>query len=317
LLVTAARRGVVVRLLLDRMGSQHTKEDFFRPLVEAGGKFDWFRTINPFRRHFSFHLRNHRKLQIIDGHAAFVGGMNIGKSNAGESPELGQWRDVQMKIEGNVVASLQRVFAEDWYFATEEKIEGDAYFRRDLESGPYPAQVLLGGPDLDCEAMAESYIALINHASKRAWITTGYFAPDERLHCAIRLAALRGADVRLVNTQKSDHPYLAAIGQSYYESLLSAGVRIFAYKPGINHSKTMLLDDDLLVVGSTNCDDRSMRLNFELSVLLRSEDASKALEAAFQEDFSKSEEVVLETFCKRPWQRRLLEAAMRPLSPMT
>jgi cardiolipin synthase A/B len=317
LLIAAARRGVAVRLLLDRVGSQKTREEFFRPLVEAGGKFAWFRTINPLRRHFSLHLRNHRKLQIIDGQCAFIGGMNMGRDNMGENPELGHWRDVQIKLGGNVIRPLQHVFAEDWFFATDERISGDEYFPPEEEASPHAAQVIIGGPDLECETMAESFIALLNHATRRAWIATGYFAPDERLLSALRLAALRGADVRLLITQKSDHPYLAGIAQSYYETLLCAGVRIFEYTEGINHAKTMLLDEDLLMVGSANCDDRSMRLNFELNILIRSQAAAARLEEEFFEDFRASEELALEKFRQRPFRRKLLEALVRPLAPMT
>ncbi len=317
LLVAAVRRGVEVRLLLDRIGSQNTKEQFFRPLTDAGGKVEWFRTLNPLRRHFSLHLRNHRKLQVIDGKIAFVGGMNIGKMNTGENKSLGHWRDVQVKLEGRIVCSLQRVFAEDWYFASEERLEGEVYFTKESDTHKHAAQILIGGPDLNCDSMAEAYLAVLGHATRRVWIATGYFAPDERLLSALRLAALRGADVRLVVTQKSDHPYLAAIGQSYYDTLLAAGVRIFEYTKGINHAKTVLLDDDLLVVGSSNCDDRSMRLNFELSVLMRSAKAAQSLQDCFEEDFQVSEEVVLETFRKRSWKKKVVEAIFRPLSPMT
>jgi cardiolipin synthase len=317
LLVAAARRGVAVRLLLDRIGSKNAKAEFFRPLVEAGGKVSWFRTINPLRNDFSLHLRNHRKLQIVDARIAFVGGMNIGKEYQGENADLGFWRDSQIELRGNVVITLQHVFAEDWYFAEEEKIEGPEYFPDPAPSAPHAVQVLLGGPDLDCDSMAEAYVAMLVHTRRRAWLSSGYFSPDDRLLAALRLAALGGADVRLLNTLKSDHPYLCTIGQSYYEELLRAGVRIFEYEKGINHAKTLLLDEDLLMVGSANCDDRSLRLNFELSVLVHCPEAARALEADYETAFAESREIDLKTFRERPFRQKCLEAIFRPFAPVT
>jgi cardiolipin synthase len=316
LLVEAAQRGVEVRLLLDRMGSKNTKQEFFEPLRKAGGRFAWFRSVNPLRRRFSLHLRNHRKIQVIDGEIGFVGGMNLGKEYMGQNPDLGHWRDLQLEVAGHIVTELQHVFAEDWHYASEELLEGPAYFPASAEPDTDPAQVILGGPDLPAEPMAESMIALLHHARERAWITTGYFAPDARLHSALRLAAARGVDVRMINTEKSDHPYLAHIAQSYYEELLSVGVRIFEYKPGIYHGKAFLIDD-LLMIGSANCDDRSMRLNFELNVLIESHKAAGALADILSEDLAASNEIDLEIFKKRPLKRRLLEAVMRPIGPMT
>jgi cardiolipin synthase len=317
LLVSAAQRGVAVRMLLDRVGSQSTKKEFFDPLVAAGGKLAWFRTINPLRRHFSLHLRNHRKLQVIDAAIAFVGGMNLGKEYMGENSALGFWRDSQIELRGSVAITLQHVFAEDWYFAAEERIEGGDYFPPPGPPGEHAVQVLLGGPEYESDTMAEAYVALLLHPRCRAWVSSGYFAPDERLLTALRLAALGGADVRLLNTLKSDHPFLCTIGQSYYEELMCAGVRIFEYAKGINHAKTMLLDEDLLMVGSANCDDRSLRLNFELNVLVHSAQEAKALEADFEQAFADSVEIDLETFKKRPLRRRIMEALARPLAPMT
>ena len=316
-LIDAAKRGVKVRLLLDRMGSKNTKLEFFEPLQKAGGEFAWFRAVNPLRKRFSLHLRNHRKLQVVDGKVAFIGGMNVGKEYMGENRDLGFWRDEQIEVRGNVVSALQQVFVEDWHFAAEKLIEGDEYFPDRKGCGPMAAQVILGGPDLPHDTMAESTIANLHHARNRAWIATGYFAPDARLLAALRIAALRGVDVRILNTEKSDHPYLIGIAHSYYEELMAAGVRIFEYAKGINHAKSMLIDEDLLMVGSANCDDRSMRLNFELNILLHSPEGATALERAFEEDFAESHELELKKFKLRSFKRRLLEAFVRPLAPMT
>ncbi|MEP6672528.1 MAG: cardiolipin synthase [Chthoniobacter sp.] len=314
-LIAAARRGVIVRLLLDPLGCAHTSRSFFRQLEEAGGSIAWFRSLNPLRSRFCLHLRNHRKLQIIDGRVAFVGGMNVGPNYTGDNPKIGRWRDLQMELHGPIVSALQEVFAEDWEFAAEEEITGDGYYLAGDQAGTYPAQVVIGGPDLAVEAMADSFAAVLHHAGKRAWVSAGYFVPNDLLLSALRLAANRGVDVRLVSTEKSDHPYLAEIGRSYYEQLLRAGVRIFEYRPGMHHAKAMLIDDELVMVGSANCDNRSMRLNFELNVLVRCASAARALEEFFVEDFGDSREVTLNEHLSRPFHRRLLEAIVRPLAP--
>jgi cardiolipin synthase len=316
LLVAAAKRGVQVRVLVDRLGSLQTTRRFFQPVVEVGGRFAWFRSLNPLRRHFSLHLRNHRKIQVIDGETAFIGGMNLGCEYACEDPEIGHWRDLQVELCGSVVASLQHVFAEDWYFAADEEIQDPAYYAAELETGGSVAQVLLGGPDLPFEPMGESLIAAVNHAMQRAWIASGYFVPDARLVTALRLAAARGVDVRLLNTRKSDHPWFAEIGRSYYEQLLRGGVRIFEYTGGLHHAKAMLLDERLLMVGSANWDNRSMRLNFEANVLSHCPEAAMVLDALFRRDFAVSVEVVLAEFLQRPLRQRLIEAAVRPLAPL-
>lgn len=316
LLATAARRGVQVRLLLDQIGCLGVSRRFFDSLVKAGGQFSWFYSL-PFGRHSRFmNLRNHRKLQIIDGEYAFVGGMNIGCDYAGENPDLGPWRDLQLEVRGNVVTFLQETFATDWFFATDERIVSAEFYPEAAAGEGHVCQVIAGGPDLPREPMPKSLITLLNFASKRVWITTGYFAPDMLLLSALQICAARGVDVRLLVSEKSDHPYLVLVGRSYYEELLRYGIRVFEYSEAINHAKAMVIDDEWLMVGSANSDNRSMRLNFELNLLVRAPEQAGQLEAILREDFSRSREIALTEIVRRPLSRRLVEAALRPLAPL-
>ncbi len=317
LLVQAAKRGVQVRLLLDQIGCLGTGRGFFAPLIAAGGQFSWFYSL-PFGRHSRFmNLRNHRKLQIIDGEYAFVGGMNIGREYAGEDPAWGPWRDTQLEVCGNVVTFLQETFATDWHFATEEKIIGPEYYPEAQGGiGHHLCQVIAGGPDAPREPIPTSLIALINFATKRVWIATGYFAPDVPLLSALYICAARGVDVRLLVSEKSDHPYLVSVGRSYYDELLRYGIRVLEYSKGINHSKAILVDEDWLMVGSANSDNRSMRLNFELNLLVHAPEQAAELEQMLMEDFADSHEITLAEFSRRPFTRRLLEATLRPLAPL-
>jgi cardiolipin synthase len=316
LLADAARRGVVVRLLLDQIGCIGLSRRFFQPLIDAGGHFSWFYSL-PFGRHSRFiNLRNHRKLQIVDGAAAFVGGMNVGDEYAGLRGSGAYWRDAQLELRGNVVTHLQEAFATDWLFATGETIDAPEYYPDHEASGGHLCQVVAGGPDLPREPIPKSLVAVLNAAKKRIWIATGYFAPDILVLAALQLCAARGVEVRLLVSEKSDHRFLVEIGRSYYEELLRFGVRVFEYSVGINHAKTILLDEDWIMVGSANSDNRSMRLNFELNVLVQAPKAALELEAMFTEDFAASREITLRDFLHRPWRRRLLEAALRPLAPL-
>ncbi len=315
-LVAAARRGVQVRLLVDQVGRFGTGLSFFDPLREAGGQFACFHSM-PFRRHSRLlNLRNHRKLQIIDGEVAFVGGMNIGREYAGEDPAIGAWRDLQIEVRGNVVTFLQETFATDWYYATEEKILGAEFYPEALSGEGHLCQVVAGGPDLPREPIPKSLTTLLNFASRRVWIATGYFAPDILLLSALQICAARGIDVRLLVSRKSDHPYIVIVGRSYYEDLLSWGIRVFEYEKGLNHTKAILIDEEWLMVGSANSDNRSMRLNFELNLLAHAPEQARELDAMMREDFAASREVTKHDLAAKTFAVRLGEAALRPFAPL-
>ncbi|MEZ5406041.1 MAG: cardiolipin synthase [Verrucomicrobiia bacterium] len=314
LAVDAARRGVKVRILLDEMGSWGLNQNFFDPLIKAGGEFSWFQSFNIWRNRFFLNLRNHRKVQIIDHEIAFVGGMNLGREYEGSDKNLGTWRDVQMQLSGPVVHVLEDSFANDWYFATDKRLPETIRTQKNETS--CPVQVLAGGPDLNYEPLQRSLVTMLNHAKERVWLTSGYFVPNEVLLTALAICASRGVEVRLLVSEKNEHPYLVRVGRSFYEDLLHSGVRLFEYSCGINHSKVAIMDQDWLMVGSANLDNRSMRLNFELNVLVRSEEQNHFLSQVLEDDFKKSKEIKFAIFQKRPWKQKLVEAAFRPLAPL-
>lgn len=316
-LVGAAKRGVEVRVLVDEIGSVLLPSRYFQPLVDAGGEFSWFLTINPRRNRFLFNLRNHRKLQIIDGHTAFVGGMNVGREYQGLDPSVGPWRDLQIELQGPAAGVLQESFADDWYFSTEKKLLDEKYYPpADTPSAPWTTLVVAGGPDSPSLPVQKSLTAILNHARRRVWLTAGYFVPNEVTLTALALCAARGCDVRILVTEKTDHPALLRIGRSYYEELLRAGVRVFEYSLALNHAKAGIIDDDWLMVGSANLDNRSMRLNFELNILLRMPEEAEKLTALLKVDFDSSTEIKLDVFEKRPLKEKIFESVCRPFSPL-
>ena len=316
LLVEAAKRGVVVRVLIDELGSFWLKESYFLPLVEAGGQFSWCHTLSPLRNRYSFNLRNHRKLQIIDGESAFVGGMNFGREYLGRDPTYGEWADVQVRVEGTVIEVLQQIFAEDWFFATGKvDVQDKLGAKRKLEEKTL-VQVLRGGPDEWDQPMLRVNLALVESACDRLWIAAGYFVPGDIMQPALQVAVSRGVDVRILISQKSEHPFLVKAGRSYYESLLRQGIRIFEYSKGVEHSKYIIIDNDWVSVGSSNLDERSMRLNFELSLFVRCQKTNEQFAQIFKKTTAESDEIDLKEFSKRSYREKLLESALRPLSPV-
>lgn len=316
LLTQAARRGVIVRLLLDGVGSHGLAEGRLAEFRDAGGHFSWFQSLDPRRFRFFMNLRNHRKLQIIDGTVAFVGGMNLGREQEGLAAGLAHWRDVQVEAAGPVAAELQEVFADDWFFATGEKIAGAAFFPVQAAAPRDLVHLVLGGPDRTNEPISKSLVSLLNEATGRVWISTGYFVPDGIMLTALELAASRGVDVRLLISARTDHPGLVTVGRSYYEPLLAAGVRIFEYDAGIHHAKVALADDHWAMIGSANLDYRSMRLNFELNLLFHSAAGNAALADVLEQDFALCREIEPQAFARRPFRQKFAEAALRPLSPL-
>jgi cardiolipin synthase A/B len=242
--------------------------------------------------------------------------MNIGREYEGLDESLGHWRDVQVEADGPIVRELQDVFADDWFFASGEKITAPEFFPEPPVRTQEISHVILGGPDRRNEPISKSIVSLLNEASDRVWIATGYFVPDDIILAALELAASRGVDVRLLISEKNDHPWLVVVGRSYYGQLLAAGVRIFEYSAGINHAKIMLADDRWAMVGSANLDYRSMRLNFELNLLFHSAARNAELERILEHDFALCQEIDPVAFGRRPFRRRFAEAALRPLSPM-
>ncbi len=316
LLAAAARRGVMVRLLLDGVGSHGFAESRLADFTAAGGRFSWFQSLDPKRLRFFMNLRNHRKLQIIDGTVAFVGGMNIGDEQVGRAAGRGDWRDVQLEVTGAVAGALQEVFADDWFFATKEKIAAPVFYPPPAGRPVHPVHIVLGGPDRANEPINKSIVSLLNESTDRVWIATGYFVPDDIVLTALELAASRGVDVRLLISAKTDHPLLVTAGHSYYGQLLATGVRIFEYSAGIHHAKIALVDDTWAMIGSANLDYRSMRLNFELNLLLHSAERNAELTRLLEQDFALCAEIDPVAFSRRPFRKKFAEAALRPLSPL-
>ena len=317
LLVTKARAGVKVRMLVDASGSSRLGRTFLAPLREAGAEVAVFNPIRlqPLRlRRPDF--RTHRKIVVVDGLVGFTGGMNI-TDNHSAARSKSYWRDTHIRMTGAAVWPLQRLFIEDWYFASEQLCPiDDETLPAPRSEGEHLVQVVGSGPDSDTFAVHKVYCATIGQASERLWITTPYFVPDEAVLTGLVTAALRDVDVRLIVPRRGDSRTIDFAARSYFTELLSAGVKIYEYQPRFIHAKTMVCDRDLAIAGTANLDNRSFRLNFEVIAVVYGETTNAQLAAAFEADLADSREVTRREFERQPFLTRLGQATARLLSPL-
>jgi cardiolipin synthase len=269
------------------------KRAFLAPLFEAGGevaRFNAPRLARVLRGRRWFNFRTHRKIVVVDGRIGFTGGINVHDAENRDVRGADAWRDTHVRLEGPVVRGLQRVFLEDWQFATERAPIVPAYFP-DEPSGHHAAQIVVSGPDSDALAIAKVYFAAMTQARQRIWLTTPYFVPDEPFVAALLTAAGRGVDVSLLLSARSDSRWVDAAGRSYFDVLLRAGVKIHLYGPPMAHAKTVIVDDDIAMVGTANLDNRSLRLNFEVIAVIYDVDVTEKLAAMFRADVAHSRKV--------------------------
>ncbi len=321
-LVERARAGVKVRLLLDAMGSSKVGRGFLQPLLDAGGEHAWFHPtrFRPFSRPW-LNLRTHRKIVVVDGRIAFTGGINI-TDEENERLHDNAYRDLHLRMEGNVVRSVQLVFMEDWAYASGQQ-------RRDFEgtqlwpaAGSVPAatplissQALISGPDSSWESIHRLHVSAIHEARRRVWLVTPYFVPGEAARMALTSAALGGLDVRLLVPKLSDSRLVTYAARSYFDELLAAGVKVYEYGPRLLHTKALLCDDAVAIIGSANFDHRSFRLNFEISMLFRDAGIAAALAQLMQGEIDASHRV-RDQRERSFWRNRLPEALARLMSPL-
>lgn len=315
LLIRKAGEGVIVRFLYDDMGSGKIGKKLLKRLKEGGIQVSPVNKITFRLLANRVNYRDHRKIIIVDGTEVFTGGINVSDKYINPNPKQ-YWRDVHLYMKGDAAFYFQFLFFSNWIFATEKIPEiSQLYFTKNEGQGTSLIQTAASGPDTKPSIMLSTTSAVLS-AKKRIYIVTPYFIPVETVLNAIKQAALSGVDVRLMVPKSGDSVIVNAAAYSYYEELLENKVRIFFYKKGFIHAKTMLIDDQFSSVGTANMDVRSQELNFEVNALIFDQKINGKLQDLFHEDMNDCEEISLESWRKRPKSKVFFEHLARLLSPL-
>lgn len=315
-LTAKARAGLTVCLLYDEIGSHKLDAGYIGELTQAGVRVSPFNTTLGWRNRLQLNFRNHRKIVVTDGRLAFVGGHNVGDEYLGKDPQLGHWRDTHVRLEGPAVALVQLTFLEDWYWATRQTPPLDWEMRPATGGGNMPVLVLPTGPADDIESCDLFFFQAISAAKKRLWIVSPYFVPDREIISALQLAVLRGVDVRVMLPQKADHRMVYLASFSYLTDLETLGVKFYRYQNGFLHQKVILVDDVMASVGTANCDNRSFRLNFELTLAVADPDFIGAVEAMLLRDFTQCVQATAEDYADRSFVFKTGVMVSRLFSPI-
>jgi cardiolipin synthase len=285
-LLERAKAGVRCYLLYDEIGSRLPRA-YTDELKQAGIPVFPFNSRQGEANRFQINFRNHRKIVITDGRAAWVGGLNVGREYKGLDPGFGYWRDTHLRLAGPVVQSIQVSFMEDWQWASGGPVEGLNWDPQPAPSGvSRPVLCLPSGPADSLETCTLFFLNAINMAKTRLWIASPYFVPDEQFISALQLAALRGADVRILIPDKADNPLVQYSAWSYLEALQKAGIKVYRYTRGFMHHKVVVVDDTYCTVGTANFDNRSFRLNFEITMAFADRDFTRQVTAMLENDLS-------------------------------
>lgn len=316
ILMKKAAEGVEVRLIYDGVGTLWTEGSIFRKLRRAGVKVECFMPVAFPWLTSRVNYRNHRKIAVIDGRVAYTGGINIAERYL-VGTKLGRWRDIHLKIEGEAVNLLQSVFITDWSFVHKtEYLKAENYLRESTVTDVCPMQIAVSGPDSDWSVIMQAFFSAIMKARKRIYISTPYFTPNAALLTAMKVAALSGIDVRLLIPARSDSKVVYWATRSYVQELLEAGIKVYMYEAGFNHSKLVIIDGEFCSVGSANMDVRSFEDNFEVSALIYDRRLAAELEASYDADLRSSRLITLDAWELRSWRVSTREALTRLLSPL-
>ncbi len=316
-LAERARAGVRVLLVLDAFGSQNLKKAWADSLRAAHVEIGLLRQLHWFTLHNASD-RSHVRAVVIDGEVAYTGGFGLADYWLGDGRHTDQWRDSNVRFEGPAVMGLQAAFAAAWAECTGELIAGDTFFPKraftDVDGG-VRAGVFFSSPTTG-STPAERFIALsIASARKSLYVTNSYFVPDDDFRTLLKRARERGVDVRILTVSKeTDVKTTWWAGRSRYEELLKAGIRIYEYEPAMMHSKTFIIDGQWGSIGSMNFDNRSLAFNNESNFVFLDAGKGAELDATFMDDLTRSKEITLTEFAKRPWYNHVVENVAALLS---
>lgn len=323
-LIAMQKKGVQVNLMYDSVGSLNTPRAFFQPMIDAGIQVLEYNPINPaqVRKDWAVNQRDHRKLLVVDGKTAFVGGINISSVYSSgsfatsklkrakrkeDSADDIPWRDTQVRIDGPVALEFQKLFVETWGKQRGPDLGEHNYFPKVAAAGSEIVRAIGSSPDDPVSVIYATFLSAINHAETSVYLTNAYFVPDPQLRAALKAAVQRGVDVRLVLPSKSDSSLVLYASRSFYEELLEAGVRIYERQDALLHSKTAIIDGVWSTIGSTNLDWRSFVFNQEINAVVLSPQFGDQVKNMFDRDLEASKEITLQQWQQRPIGERMKE----------
>ncbi len=321
LLIEKRKEGVAVNVIYDSYGSGQTPPAFFDRLGKAGVKIVEFNPLNPLKAKvgYSINDRDHRKILVVDGRLAIIGGVNLSKSYQSRAPGRASddidtstglpqhWRDTDIEIEGPAVAGLQKLFLEHWQEQKGPPLDEANFFPPQKPGGTELMRIIGSTPDHEIPRYYVTLLSAIRTAEKSIWLSAAYFVPTHDEKEDLMDAARRGVDVRLLLPAQSDSESALNVGHSHYEDLLEAGVKIYEMKGQILHSKTAVIDDVWMVVGSSNFDQRSVLFNDEVDAVVLGKVAAGSLEEMFRQDEAAAQPIDLKTWDERPFSEKIEE----------
>jgi len=322
-LIAKQQQGVQVALIYDSVGSLQTPKEYFQRLRDVGIKVVEFNPINPLdtKKSWLVNQRDHRKLLIVDGHSAFLGGVNISnvyssgsfvKRSSSDKKDRAPWRDTHLLVEGPVVNEFQKLFLDTWKKQKGEPLPARNYFPPPLQKGKEVVRAIGSSSDDDGGGqMYNTFISAINSAETSVYLTIAYFAPDKHIMTALKEAVARSVDVKIILPAKTDSGLIFHAGRSYYDELLNAGIEIYERGDALLHAKTAVIDGVWSTVGSTNLDWRSFLHNDELNAVVLSTAFGAQMNTMFEKDLVASQRITLESWRGRPLGFRVKEQGAR------
>ncbi|WP_373232719.1 cardiolipin synthase [Cohnella sp.] len=310
LLIRKAQEGVKVRLLYDGIGCYRLGKTYMKQLQNAGVETGCFAPLLSSFINKQINFRNHRKIVVVDGEVGFIGGLNVGDEYLGNKTEIGYWRDTHFRIKGDAVLWIQYTFSTDWYLVKRQLLTDAVYYPVQENQGNEFVQIVKSGPD---ETILELIFTLIVSAKRLIYMETPYFIPDPAVFLALKTAAIRGVDVRVIIPAVPDSKLVYFASLSYVRELLQAGIRFYRYKKGFIHSK-VIISDDVACSGSANMDMRSFTGQFELNAVFFDGKSVNRMIEEFNRDLCESEEILFTELDKGPKIQKLKEVFSRLLS---
>lgn len=314
-LIKKALQGVEVRIIYDGFGSRKTKKAFWEEMRKAGIEAEPFLKLAIPKLSSRLNYRNHRKIVVIDGCIGYVGGINIADRYL-HGLDWGPWRDTHVRIEGKGVQGLQSVFLIGWHFVTQTLITSRDYFPELPSFGDISLQTVNSGPLRDEQEITLGIMQAIYDARKSIFIQTPYFIPPESMSQALQAAAKRGLDVRIMVSGKSDVPLVQLASKSFFQEMLQSGVKVYKYEAGFLHSKMMVFDNSLTLIGSVNFDFRSFEHNFEVEAFIYDVEVAKEASSIFIQDQHCSQIISPRNWMKRSKWQKFIESIMRLFAPL-